>query len=52
MEVVQFLVHQQDLGYQVLQAQEIHLQFLQLKAKMVVLLIVEVDIDQVVAVEH
>ncbi len=52
MEVVQFLVHQQDLDYQVVQAQEIHLQFHQLKEQMVVMLIVEVDIDQVVAVEQ
>ena len=52
MEVVQFLVHQQDLGYQVLQAQEIRLQQLQLKEQMVVMVIVEVDIDQVVAVEQ
>ena len=52
MEVVQFLVHQQDLDYQVVQAQEIHLQFHQLKELMVVMLIVEMVSDQAVEVEQ
>ena len=52
MGAVQFLAHQQDLGYQVLQVQEILLQFHQLKEQMVVMLIVEMVTDQVVAVEQ
>ena len=52
MEVVQFLVHQQDLDYQEPQAQEIHPLSVLLKALMVVQLIVVVVIDQVVEVEQ